>query len=72
MARVTRPSVPAVLSLTSHAQPLPWMPASAVLVCLRKASKEPKSESMAFCWWEWTVVSGVCLGELGSGEENAP
>ncbi len=48
-ARVTSPRVPADLSLTSHAQPLPWIPASAVFICLTKASKEPKSESIAVC-----------------------
>lgn len=35
-ARVTRLRVPVSLSLAIQAQPLPWMPARAALVCLTR------------------------------------
>lgn len=47
LARVTRPRVPDVLSLTSQAQPEPWMPARAALACFLRLPKEPKSSLMA-------------------------
>lgn len=47
LGRVTTERVPEVLSLTSQAQPEPWMPARRVLVCFLRLSKEPKSSLMA-------------------------
>src|SRR5689334_18224625 len=54
-------SVPVVLSFTSQAQLEPWMPARAVLICLRRVSKEPKSSEIAFCGLE-------CKHDNGDGK----
>ena len=48
LARVTTARVPVFLSLTSQAHPLPWMPASAVLVFFLRVANEPKSRSIDF------------------------
>lgn len=47
LARVTTLRVPDVFSLTSQAQPEPWMPARAALTCLMRLAKDPKSSLMA-------------------------
>lgn len=40
---------PVSLSLTSHAHPLPWMPARAVLNLVLKDEKSPYDDSIAVC-----------------------